>query len=145
MQSDREYAELINDATNRPLEALNRIRIPNFGKGHTGQTQAKPNERVEVEISKGAKYQKLYTQYSQGVEATSPVNKTLAIARNAARDGQPTEVIVSILRNDPKAQQFGEKSEQFIKTVTESAVRKTEAERSGGLTQQRQKTPTLER
>jgi len=37
------------------------------------------------------------------VEAASPVNKTLEVARNAARDGHPTEVIVNILTNDPGA------------------------------------------
>jgi len=143
MKGDREHAELVNDATNRPLEALSRIRLPYSGRAD--QPHAKPANTVEVELSKGAKYQKLYHQYSQGVEASSPVNQTLEIARNAARDGQPTEVIVNLLRNDPKAQQFGEKSEQFIKTVTQAAVRKTQAEQSSGLTQQRQKTPTLER
>jgi hypothetical protein len=101
MKGDREHAELVNDATNRPLEVLSRIRLPYFGR--SGQPHAKPANTVEVELSKGAKYQKLYNQYSQGVEASSPVNQTLEIARNAARDGQPTEVIVNLLRHDPKA------------------------------------------
>ncbi len=146
MKGDREYAELVNDATNRPLEALSRMRLPNFGNGRSGQSGAKPANQVEVEFSKGAKYQKLYTQYSQGIEADSPVNKTLAIAQNAARDGQSVEVITNILRNDPKALQFGDKSDQFIQTVSEAAIRKNQAESaSGQLAQHRQKTPTLER
>lgn len=139
---DREHSELISDATNRPLEALSRIQIPNFG--NRGSPKHSQQTQVDVELSKGAKYQKLYNQYSQGVEVSSPVNKTLAVAQNAARDGQKAEVIVNILRNDSKAQQFGEKSEQFIKTVTKAAVRKTKLEQSGGLTQH-QKTPTVER
>lgn len=143
MQGDREHSELISDATNRSLEVLSRLQLPNFGN-RGSPTQAQPVQ-VDVELSKDADYKKLYNQYSQGVEADSPVNKTLEVAKNAARDGQNAEVIVNILRNDPKAQQFGDKSEQFIKTVTKAAVRKTQAERSGGLTQQRQKTPTVER
>jgi len=39
------------------------------------------------------------------------------------------ESIVQILQHDPKAQQFGDKSE-FIKTVSQAAVRKTQAENS---------------
>lgn len=143
MQGDREHSELISDATNRSLEALSRIQIPKFGNRYS-PSQDRPIQ-VDVDVSKGADYQKLYNQYSQGVEASSPVNKTLAVAQNAARNGQKAEVIVNILHNDPKAQQFGEKSEQFIKTVSQAAVRKTQAEQSGGLTQQRQKTPTVER
>lgn len=140
---DRELAELTNDATNRPLEALGRIRRPY--PGHRGSS-TKPPDQIKVSVSEGAQYQKLYNQYSQGVEAPSPVNKTLAVARNAARDGQPMETIVKILGNDPKAQQFGEKSEQFIQTVAQAAVRKTQAERSSQqLGQRRQKTPTVER
>lgn len=55
------------------------------------------------------------------------------------------ETIVKILSNDPKAQQFGDKSEQFIQTVSQAAVRKTQAEKSSGqLNRQSQKTPTLE-
>jgi len=42
------------------------------------------------------------------------------------------ESIVQILQHDPKAQQFGDKSEQFIKTVSQAAVRKTQAENSSG-------------
>lgn len=143
MQGDREHSELISDATNRSLEVLSRIGLPNFG--NRGSPNQSGSVQVDVNLSKGADYQKLYNQYSQGVEASSPVNKTLAVAQNAARDGQKAEVIVNILRNDSKAQQFGEKSEQFIKTVTQAAVRKTQAEQFGGLTQQRQKTPTVER
>ena len=143
MQGDREHSELISDATNRSLEVLSRIGLPNFG--NRGSPSQSGPVQVDVDLSKGADYQKLYNQYSQGVEASSPVNKTLAVAQNAARDGQSSEVIVNIIRNDPKAQQFGEKSEQFIKTVTQAAVRKTQAEQSGGLTQQRQQTPTVER
>lgn len=146
MKGDHEIAELVNDATNRPLEALSRIRLPNMGKPQSGQSGAKPANQVEVEFSKGAKYQKLYTQYSQGVEASSPVGKTLAVAQNAARDGQSVEVITNILRNDPKSLQFGDKSDQFIQTVSKAAVRKNQAESaSGQLAQHRQKTPTLER
>lgn len=145
MKGDREYAELVNDATNRPLEALSRMRLPNFGNRHSTQPQAKPANHIEVEISKGAKYQKLYSQYSQGVEASSLVNQTLAVAKNAARDGQSAEVIVKILHHDPKAQQMGNKKEQFLQTVSAAAVRKTNAERSPQHSQQRQKTPTLER
>ena len=140
---DREHAELVDDTTNRSLEALSRIRLPNFGR--SGRPQTNSTNTVEVELSKGAKYQKLYDRYSQGVEASSPVSKTLEVARNAARDGQPTEAIIQMLRNDPKAQQFGKKSEQFIQTVTQAAVRKNQAEQSWGLNQQRQETPTLER
>lgn len=143
MQGDREHSELISDATNRSLEILSRIQLPNFGN-RGSPNQSKPIQ-VDVDLSKGADYKKLYNHYSQGVEADSPVNKTLAIAQNAARDGQNAEVIVNILHNDPKAQQFGDKSEQFIKTVTKAAVRKTQAEKSSGLTQQRQKTPTIDR
>lgn len=143
MNGDREHSELISDATNRPLEALSRIGLPRFGRGQP--SQGEPLNRIEVEFSKGAKYQKLYDQYSQGVEASSPVNKTLEVARNAARDGQPTEMIVNILRSDPKVQQFGEKSEEFAKTVTQAAIRKNQAERSPQHSQQRQKTPTIER
>lgn len=143
MQGDREHSELISDATNRSLEMLSRIRLPNFpSRGSPSQHQL---ELVEVDLSKGANYQKLYNQYSQGVEADSPVNKTLAVAQNAARDGQSPEEIVNIIRNDPKAQQFGQKSEQFIKTVSQAAIRKTQAEQSGGASPQRQKTPTVER
>lgn len=143
MQGDREHSELISDATNRSLEMLSRIRLPSFpSRGSPSQSQP---TQVDVDLSKGADYKKLYNQYSQGVEADSPVNKTLAVAQNAARDGQSTEEIVNIIRNDPKAQQFGDKSEQFIKTVSQAAVRKTQAEQSGGLTPQRQKTPTVER
>ena len=50
-----------------------------------------------------------------------------------------------MLRNDPKAQQFGDKSEQFIQTVSQAAVRKNQAESSSLQTQHRQKTPTIER
>ena len=143
MQGDREHSELISDATNRSLEMLSRIRLPNFP---SRDSPSQPQQvQVDVDLSKGADYQKLYNQYSQGVEADSPVNKTLAVAQNAARDGQSAEVIINIIRNDPKAQQFGDKSEQFIKTVTQAAVRKTQAEQFGGLAQQRQKTPTVER
>ena len=39
----------------------------------------------------------------------------------------------------------GHKSEQFIKTVSQAAIRKTQAEQSGGVSPQRQKTPTVER
>lgn len=146
MKGEREYAELINDATNRPLEALSRMRLPHFGTDRFAQSQAKPANHVEVEFSKGAKYQKLYNQYSQGVEVSSPVGKTLAVAQNAARDGQSIEVIMNILRNDPKAIQFGDKSDQFIQTVSSAAVRKNQAESvNGQLAQHRQKTPTLER
>jgi hypothetical protein len=141
MQGDREQAELVNDATNRPLEALGRIRRPYFNQGHS----QKPPNQIQVSLSEGATHQKLYSQYAQGVEAPSPVGKTLEIARNAARDGQPMESIVQILQHDPKAQQFGDKSEQFIKTVSQAAVRKTQAERSPQLAQQQQKTPTIER
>jgi hypothetical protein len=144
MKGDREMAELVNDATNRPMEALSRIRLPN-GNGRMGQNAQKQANTVEVEFSRDAKYQKLYTQYLQGVEATSPVEKTLAVARNAARDGQSVEVIVNMLRNDPKAQQFGDKSEQFIQTVSQAAVRKNQAESSSLQAQSGQKTPTLER
>ena len=143
MQGDREHSELISDATNRSLEMLSRIRLPNFpSRGSPSQPQ---QVQVDVDLSKGADYQKLYNQYSQGVEADSPVNKTLAVAQNAARDGQSPEEIVNIIRNDPKAQQFGQKSEQFIKTVSQAAIRKTQAEQSGGVSPQRQKTPTVER
>ncbi len=146
MQGDREHAELINDVTNRSLEALSRIRPPSLGQSHTGTAQPQPATEVKVNISEGANYQKLYTNYSKGIEAASPVNKTLEVARNAARDGQPVEAIANILRNDPKAQQFGDKSEQFIQTVAKSAVRKTQAERSTEqVAQHRQKTPTVER
>jgi len=142
MQGDRDHAEMINDATNRPLEALGRIRRPYPSQS---PSQTNPADQIKVNLSEGAKYQKLYSQYAQGIEAPSPVNKSLGIARNAARNGQPTEVIVNILRHDPKAQQFGEKSEHFIKTVSQAAVRKTQAERSPQLAQQQQKTPTIER
>ena len=142
MQGDREHSELISDATNRSLEMLSRIRLPNFPSRSPSQSQL---IQVDVDLSKGANYQKLYNQYSQGVEADSPVNKTLAVAQNAARDGQSPEEIVNIIRNDPKAQQFGQKSEQFIKTVSQAAIRKTQAEQSGGVSPQRQKTPTVER
>jgi len=140
---DRELAELVNDATNRPLEALSRLRRPyprQQGKA------SKPPDQIKVSLSEGAFYQKLYDQYAQGVNAPSPVNKTLAVARNAARDGQPMENIVKILRHDPKAQEFGDKSGKFIETVSKAAVRKTLAEKStAGLSRQSQKTPTLER
>ncbi len=143
MQGNREISELVNDATNRPLEALSRIRRP---YPRQQGNAAKSPEQIKVSISEGATHQKLYSQYAQGVEASSPVGKTLEIARNAARDGQPMENIVQILRHDPKAQQFGDKSEQFIKTVSQAAVRKTLAEKSSGqLNRQSQKTPTLER
>lgn len=142
MQGDRELAELVNDSTNRPLEALSRIRRPYPGQGRS----QKPPDQDRVNLSEGATHQKLYSQYAQGVTAPSPVGKTLEIARNAARDGQPMETIEKILSNDPKAQQFGDKSEQFIKTVSQAAVRKTQAEQSSGqLNRQSQKTPTLER
>lgn len=144
MSGEREHAELANDVVNGTLEALGRVRLPNLGCSNS--TQSQPADQIKVDLSKGAKYQKLYSQYAQGAEAASSVNKTLAVARNAARDGQSTDVIVNILRNDPKAQQFGDKSEQFIQTVSQAAVRKTQAEKSSGqLGQQRQKTPTLER
>ncbi len=142
MQGDREHSELISDATNRSLEMLSRIRLPNFPSRSPSQPQP---IQVDVDLSKGASYQKLYNQYSQGVKADSPVNKTLAVAQNAARDGQSPEEIINIIRNDPKAQQFGHKSEQFIKTVSQAAIRKTQAEQSGGVNPQRQKTPTVER
>lgn len=143
MQGDREHAELANDVINRPLEKLSQIRPPYWRQPGAGQSR--PTDQIKVNLSEGAKYKRLYSQYAQGVDAASPVNKTLGIARNAARDGQPTEVIVNILRNDPKAQQFGEKSEQFIQTVTQSAVRKTQVEKSAQPAHQQQKTPTLER
>lgn len=142
MSGEREHAELANDVVNGTLEALGRVRLPNLGRSNS--TQSQPADQIKVDLSKGAKYQKLYSQYAQGVEAASPVNKTLAVARNAARDGQSTDVIVNILRSDPKAQQFGDKSEQFIQTVAQSATRKTQAEGSS-LARQHQKTPTLER
>lgn len=146
MKGDHEIAELVNDATNRPLEALSRVRLPHRRIPQSGESGAKQALHVEVELSKGAKYQKLYTQYSQGVGASSPVGKTLAVAQNAARDGQSVEVITNILRNDPKSLQFGDKSDQFIQTVSKAAVRKNQAESaSGQLAQHRQKTPTLER
>ncbi|CAA9324589.1 hypothetical protein AVDCRST_MAG94-1609 [uncultured Leptolyngbya sp.] len=146
MQGDRDHAEMMNDATNRPLEALGRIRRPYPNQGRSGPPQARAAEEIKVSISEGAKHQNLYSHYAQGVEASSPVNKTLEIARNAARDGQPMETIVQILSHDPKAQQFGDKSEQFIKTVSQAAVRKTQAESSSEqLRRQSQKTPALER
>lgn len=140
---DRELAELTNDATNRPLEALGRIRRP-YPKQQ--KAAGKSPDKVKVDLSDGATHQKLYNQYAQGVEASSPVNKTLAVARNAARDGQSMEDITKILHHDPKAQEFGDKSGQFIKTVSEAAVRKNQAEKStAGLSRQSQKSPTMER
>ena len=44
MKGDREMAELVNDATNRPMEALSRIRLPN-GKGRMGQSAHNPSNQ----------------------------------------------------------------------------------------------------
>jgi len=92
-----------------------------------------------VSLSEGPPHQELYSQYAQ-VEAPSPVGKPL-IARNAARDGQPMESIVQILQHDPKAQQFGDKSEQFIKTVSQAGGRKTQAENSSGQLSRQSQNP----
>lgn len=138
---DRELAELVNDATNRPLEALSRMRQPY--PRQQGKTTKLPDQ-VKVTLSPGATHQQLYQHYAQGVAAPSPVNQTLEVARNAARDGQSMAAIVKILAHDPKAQAFGDKSSQFIQTVSQAAVRKTQVEQAAAG-QQYAKNPTLER
>lgn len=100
---------------------------------------------VRIEIDKGTTHKALWEKYSEGVQSSRPVQRTLTVARTALQAGQSSENVQQILSHDPQfqkvqQQQGQEKAQEYAKVVTRSAVyREQQAQDNQHQSQQKQK------
>lgn len=85
--------------------------------------------QVKAVIEQGTTHKALWEKYSQGEQSTRPVQRTLAVARTALKEGTPPEEVQIILQHDPQfskiqQQQGGEKAQEYTKVMVRSAVRR---------------------
>lgn len=73
--------------------------------------------------------QALWNNYSQGIPQDRPIQRTLAVAQNAMRDGMTRTAVEDLLRADPQFQKVQQdqglnKAQEYAKQMTRSASRR---------------------
>jgi hypothetical protein len=89
----------------------------------------KKSPGIRIEIDKGTTHQELWNRYSQGVTTSIPAQKTVAVAKNALRDGQSKETAMKILSADPSFEGISQKhgsqqAQQYAELAVSAAYRK---------------------
>lgn len=93
-------------------------------------------QRAVANKNNSSEHQLLWNKYSKGVEAESPIQTSLAVARNALKAGETQESVEKILTHDPqfaeinKLQGIG-KAQDYAKTVTRAAVHREQKAQPG--------------
>lgn len=104
-----------------------------------------PNKKlleIGVEVEKNATHTALWSEYSEGTKAEVPAQKTLAVARQAIREGHSPENTVKILSHDPEFQKLQQQNlaaaERYANLAVEAAQRKELVAASGQPQKQKQ-------
>ena len=149
LKPDEDISNVQQDVDEVLIEEAKAIQSVAHAIFHAGMDllNRQKSSKITVAIDKNTPERDLWNKYSKDVQGRVPAEKTLAVAKNALRDGQSKEMAVKIILSaDPQSEQIKQKqgqqkAQQYAELAVRAAYRKDLVSKQSKQSQRQQQRP----